>query len=406
MSDPSDAASILHADLDAFYASVEQRDDRRLRGRPVVVGGGVVLACSYEAKARGVRTAMNGRQARALCPEMVVVPPRMAAYTQASKDVFAVFRDTTPLVEGISIDEAFLEVGGLRRIAGSPLEIAARLRAQVAQRVGLPITVGIARTKFLAKVASGVAKPDGLLRVAPEAELAFLHPLPVRRLWGVGAVTAEKLHALGIRTVGEVAAIGEPALVSILGRAGGRHLHALAHNRDPRPVLPTQRRRSIGSQQALGRRTRSPDELDALLAGTLDRLGRRLRDGHRVSRTVVLRLRFGDFSRATRSHTLPEATAHTATLLAAARELLGAATPLIRERGITLLGVSLGNLTDDDAVQLALPFDRGSGPALDSTLDDLRARFGARSVTRGTLLRTRAPLEMPLLPDDELPDDP
>lgn len=402
----ADSATILHADLDAFYASVEQRDDRRLRGRPVVVGGGVVLACSYEAKARGVRTAMNGRQARALCPEMVVVPPRMAAYTQASKAVFAVFHDTTPLVEGISIDEAFLEVGGLRRIAGSPLEIATRLRAQVAQRVGLPITVGIARTKFLAKVASGVAKPDGLLRVAPEAEPAFLHPLPVRRLWGVGAVTAEKLHALGIRTVGEVAAIGEPALVSILGRAGGRHLHALAHNRDPRPVLPTQRRRSIGSQQALGRRARSPDELDALLAGTLDRLGRRLREGHRVSRTVVLRLRFGDFSRATRSHTLPEATAHTATLLAAARELLVAATPLIRERGITLLGVSLGNLTDDDAVQLALPFDRGSGPALDSALDGLRARFGARSVTRGTLLRTRAPLEMPQLPDDVLPAEP
>ncbi|QNG50709.1 DNA polymerase IV [Pseudonocardia petroleophila] len=409
MSDPSppaDAATILHADLDAFYASVEQRDDRRLRGRPVIVGGGVVLACSYEAKARGVRTAMNGRQARSLCPQAIVVPPRMAAYAQASKDVFAVFRDTTPLVEGISIDEAFLEVGGLRRIAGAPVEIAARLRERVAAEVGLPITVGVARTKFLAKVASGVAKPDGLLRVAPEAELAFLHPLPVRRLWGVGAVTTEKLHAMGIRTVGEVAAVGEPALVSMLGRAGGRHLHALAHNRDPRPVQATERRRSIGSQQALGRRPRSPDELDALLAGTLDRLGRRLRGGHRVCRTVVLRLRFGDFSRATRSHTVPEATAHTATLLAACRELLVAALPMIRERGLTLLGVSLGNLADDDAVQLALPFDRAAGAALDSTLDDLRARFGARSVTRGTLLRTRAPLEVPLLPDDPPPDDP
>nr|WP_205346881.1 DNA polymerase IV [Pseudonocardia broussonetiae] len=397
---PEDAATVLHADLDAFYASVEQRDDRRLRGRPVIVGGGVVLACSYEAKARGVRTAMNGRQARALCPQAIVVPPRMAAYSQASKDVFAVFRDTTPLVEGISIDEAFLEVGGLRRIAGAPVDIAARLRERVAREVGLPITVGVARTKFLAKVASGVAKPDGLLRVAPEGELAFLHPLPVRRLWGVGAVTTEKLHAMGIRTVGEVAAVGEAALVSMLGPAGGRHLHALAHNRDPRPVRPAQRRRSIGSQQALGRRPRTDEELDALLAGTLDRLARRLRGGRRVSRTVVLRLRFGDFSRATRSHTLPEATAHTATLLSAARELLVAALPMIRERGLTLLGVSLGNLADDDAVQLALPFDRAAGAALDSTLDDLRARFGARSVTRGTLLHTRAPLEVPLLPDE------
>jgi DNA polymerase-4 len=394
------AATILHADLDAFYASVEQRDDPRLRGRPVIVGGGVVLACSYEAKARGVRTAMNGRQARGLCPEAIVVPPRMEAYSAASKAVFAVFRDTTPLVEGISIDEAFLEVGGLRRIAGEPLGIAVALRRAVAERVGLPITVGIARTKFLAKVASGVAKPDGLLLVPPDGELAFLHPLPVERLWGVGRVTAEKLHALGVRTVGEVADLGEPALVSILGRAGGRHLHALAHNRDPRAVVQTPRRRSIGSQQALGRRARSPEELDAILAGTLDRLGRRLRGGHRVCRTVVLRLRFGDFSRATRSHTLPEATAHTATLLAAARDLLAAARPMITERGLTLLGISLASLLDDGAVQLALPFDRGSGPALDVTLDSVRARFGSRSVTRATLLNARPAIAMPLLPDD------
>lgn len=409
MSTPGDGApplhaTVLHADLDAFYASVEQRDDARLRGRPVIVGGGVVLACSYEAKARGVRTAMNGRQARAVCPEAVVVPLRMAAYSAASRAVFAVFRDTTPLVEGISIDEAFLEVGGLRRIAGSPEEIAVRLRSEVARRVGLPITVGIARTKFLAKVASGVAKPDGLLLVPPDGELAFLHPLPVRRLWGVGAVTAEKLHALGIRTVGEVAGVGEAALVSILGTAGGRHLHALAHNLDPRPVTATPRRRSIGSQQALGRR-RSPDELDALLAGTLDRLARRLRSGHRVSATVVLRLRFGDFTRATRSHTLAEPTAHTATLLAAARDLLGTAGPLIEHKGLTLLGVSLAGLDHDTSVQLALPFDAASGPALDVTLDSVRARFGARSVTRGTLLRVAPGISVPLLPDDPDPAD-
>lgn len=390
-------ATILHADLDAFYASVEQRDRPSLRGRPVIVGGGVVLACSYEAKRRGVRTAMNGRQARLLCPEAVVVPPRMQAYTDASRAVFAVFRDTTPLVEGLSIDEAFLEVAGLRRIAGSPLEIAAGLRRAVAEQVGLPITVGIARTKFLAKVASGVAKPDGLLLVPPDGELAFLHPLPVERLWGVGRVTAAKLHALGFRTVADVAALGEAGLVSVVGRAAGRHLHALALGLDPRPVDTARRRRSIGSQQALGRRTRDPAELDAILAGTLDRLGRRLRGAHRTCRTVVLRLRFDDFTRATRSHSLVEGTAHTSTLLEAARVLLGAALPLVRDRGCTLLGVSLSALADDRAAQLALPFDARSGPTLDGTLDAVQERFGARSVTRATQLRLRPAVEMPRL---------
>ena len=204
---------ILHADLDSFYASVEQRDDPRLRGRPVIVGGGVVLAASYEAKAYGVRTAMGGRQARALCPDAVVVPPRMEAYSEASKAVFAVFDDTTPLVEPMSIDEAFLDVRGLRQIRGSPTEIAIKLRADVREPVGLPITVGVARTKFLAKVASGVGKPDGLLVVPVERELAFLHPLPVQRLWGVGRVTAEKLRARGIVTVADVAELDERALV-------------------------------------------------------------------------------------------------------------------------------------------------------------------------------------------------
>lgn len=392
-------ATILHADLDAFYASVEQRDDPRLRGRPVIVGGGVVLAASYEAKACGVRTAMSGRQARTLCPRAVVVEPRMPAYAEASRAVFAVFEQTTPLVEGLSIDEAFLEVGGLWRIAGAPRDIAVRLRREVLEQVGLPITVGIARTKFLAKVASAVAKPDGLLAVPPDGELAFLHPLPVQRLWGVGAVTAEKLHALGVRTVGEVAGLGEAALVSILGRAAGRHLHALAHNHDPRPVDTDRRRRSIGSQQALGRRPRTATELDAILAGTLDRLGRRLRAAHRVCRTVVLRLRFADYSRATRSHSLAEPTAHTATLLGTARGLLAGALPEITGRGITLLGVSLAGLHDDSTVQLALPFDAQSGPALDRTLDSVRDRFGSTAVTRGTLLGHRPGISVPLLPD-------
>src|SRR5881275_3207201 len=243
---------VLHADADAFFASVEQRDDPRLRGRPVIVGGGVVLAASYEAKAYGIRTAMGGRQARRICPDAIVVPPRFSAYTEASRELFAVFEDTSPVVEGLSIDEAFIDVRGMERIAGTPPQIAARLRVAARERVGLPVTVGVARTKFLAKVASGVAKPDGLLVVPPDRELAFLHPLPVEALWGVGTVTAEKLHELGISTVGEVARFDETALVSVLGRASGRQLHALSHNRDPRPVRVGRRRGSIGSQRALG----------------------------------------------------------------------------------------------------------------------------------------------------------
>jgi DNA polymerase-4 len=392
-------ATILHADLDSFYASVEQRDDPRLRGRPVIVGGGVVLAASYEAKAFGVTSAMGGRQARRLCPHAIVVPPRIEAYSDASKAVFEIFDDTTPLVEGLSVDEAFLDARGMRRISGSPLEIAARLRARVREHVGLPITVGIARTKFLAKVASGVAKPDGLLMVPPDAELEFLHPLPVERLWGVGRVTAAKLHARGITTVRQVAELGETALVSMLGRGSGRHIHALAHNRDPRRVRTGQRRRSIGSQRALGWRPggKSPLELDATLVAIVDRLGRRLRAARRVCRTVMLRLRFEDSSRATRSYTLNEATAHTQTILGTARGLLADAMPLIERQGITLLGLTLGNLESDDAVQLALPLDRRR--AIDSTIDDVRDRFGSAAITRAVLLGRREGFSPPMLPD-------
>jgi DNA polymerase-4 len=392
-------ATILHADLDAFYASVEQRDDPRLRGRPVIVGGGVVLAASYEAKAHGVRTAMGGGQARRLCPQAIVVRPRMSAYTDASRAVFAVFEDTSPLVEGLSIDEAFLDVSGMRRIAGAPVEIAVRLRQRVLERVGLPITVGVARTKFLAKVASGVAKPDGLLVVPPDRELAFLHPLPIERLWGVGAVTAEKLRGRGITTVGQVARLNEATLVSMLGRASGRQLHALAHNRDPRRVQRGRRRRSMGAQRALGRRRRSPEELDSALLGLVDRLARRLRAARRVCRTVTLRLRFDDFSRATRSHTLAEATARTEVILTEARELFAAATPLIERKGVTLVGVALGNLGDASAVQLALPFDGYRASALDTALDAVRDRFGTSAITRAVLLGHDPGFTMPMLPD-------
>ena len=392
-------ATVLHADLDAFYASVEQRDDPRLRGRPVLVGGGVVLAASYEAKAYGVRTAMGGSRARRLCPGAVVVPPRWEAYSEASKAVFKVFENTTPLVEGLSIDEAFLDVRGLGRISGSPTEIAHRLRREVLEQVGLPITVGIARTKFLAKVASGVAKPDGLLLVEPDGELAFLHPLPVDALWGVGPVTARKLKNVGIQTVGEVAQLAEVALVSMLGRASGRQLHALAHNRDPRRVQARRRRRSIGAQRALGRSRRSPEALDAVVVGLIDRVTGRLRHARRACRTVVLRLRFDDFSRATRSHTMSEATTQTHTILATARELLTAAGPLIESRGLTLLGVALTNLQDDRAIQLALPFDGDRARALDATLDLVRDRFGTTSITRAVLLGRDQGPSVPMLPD-------
>jgi DNA polymerase-4 len=392
-------ATILHADLDAFYASVEQRDDPRLRGLPVIVGAGVVLAASYEAKATGVRTAMSLGRARRLCPRAVVVPPRMSAYVEASKAAYRVFDDTTPLVEGLSIDEAFLDVRGMRRIAGTPVEIAARLRVAVRERVGLPITVGVARTKFLAKVASGVAKPDGLLVVPPDRELEFLHPLPVEHLWGVGAVTAAKLRTCGIGTVGELARLPEAALVAMLGRAQGRHLHALAHNRDPRPVHPRRRRRSIGSQRALGRSPRSPDAIDAVAIGLVDRVTRRMRTAGRVGRTVVLRLRFDDFSRATRSHTLPRATANTETILDATRQLLATAMPTIEREGITLVGISVANLDDDGAVQLVLPLDGHDWEALDAALDEIRGRFGPNAVIRAVLLGRDQGLSVPLLPD-------
>lgn len=395
----NDEATILHADLDAFYASVEQRDRPELRGRPVVVGGGVVLAASYEAKAFGIRAAMGGAQVRRLCPHVVVVPARMAAYTEASRAVFAIFERTTPMVEGLSIDEAFLDVGGLRRLVGPPLDIAVELRRRVAEDVGLPISVGIACTKFLAKVASAVCKPDGLLLVPPGGELAFLHPLPVERLWGVGPVTAAKLHERGIVSVGEVAALAEHHLVSIVGAAAGHQLHALAHNRDPRRVQVGRRRGSIGSQRALGRARRTAADIDAVLIGLVDRVTGRLRKARRIGRTVVLRLRFGDFSRATRSHTLPEATAETATILEAALALLHRARPLIDERGLTLVGVAVANLADDRPVQLALPLRGRPTGSLDAAVDDLRNRFGSGAVTRAVQIGRDQGFSVPMLPD-------
>lgn len=391
-------ASILHADLDSFYASVEQRDDPALRGRPVLVGGGVVLAASYEAKRRGVRTPMNLREARQRCPDAIIVPPRMDAYSQASKAVFEVFRDTTPLVDALSIDEAFLEVGGLHRLVGSPELIGHRLRTRIREEVGLPITVGIARTKFLAKVASVSAKPDGLLLVPPEGELDFLHPLPVGRLWGVGAVTEAALNRRGLITVGDVAALDEPALTSMLGKGSGRHLHALAHNRDPRPVETGRRRKSIGAQSALGNRRRTPDEVEARLAGLVERVARRMRTANRRARTMTLRLRLADMSRLTRSHSWSVPTDRTDALIATARELFRRERELLDARGLTLIGISVSGF-DGDSVQLELPLDRRPEAKLDATLDDLRARFGTASVMRGSLVGRDTGFSVPLLPD-------
>ncbi|MFT4084495.1 MAG: DNA polymerase IV [Nocardioides sp.] len=400
------SATLLHADLDSFFASVEQRDAPALLGRPVLVGGGVVLAASYEAKAHGVRAGMGGRIARRLCPDAVVVPPRFEAYAEASHGVFEIFRDTTPLVEPVSIDEAFLDVGGLRRLVGEPRLIAVRLRDRVRAEVGLPISVGIARTKYLAKVASAVSKPDGLLVVEPDREREFLNPLPVERLWGVGEKTAVRLHADGIRTIGQLAAREREELTGTLGRANGQQLWALANLLDPRPVVVGRRRSSIGSQRALGTRRRSFTELEEMLAGLVDRVARRLRAGERIGRTFTLRLRFADFDRATRSATIPHATSATATWLETGRRLLRQARPLIEERGCTLLGVTIAGLVSPDSEQLELPlFEPATvvgelrGSALDQALDGVRGKYGAAALTRAALVGRGSGIEMPTLPD-------
>jgi DNA polymerase-4 len=402
-------ASILHADLDAFFASVEQRDDPELRGKPVIVGPGVVLAASYEARRFGVRSAMGGAKARRLCPEAIVVPPRFTAYVEASKAVFAIFRDTAPTVEAVSIDEAFLDVRGLERIGlGTPGEIAVRLRRRVRAEVGLPLSVGVASTKHLAKVASNAAKPDGLRIVAAGREAAFLHPLPVEALWGVGPATQVKLHAAGIRTVGQLAALDEADAVALLGRGAGRQLHAIAHNRDPRRVRSGRGRRSIGSQSALGSsRTRSPEELEAIAAGLADRVCRRARRSGHVGRTVVLRLRYGDFTRATRSKTLARPTAATAPVLTALRALLAAERDVIRRRGLTLLGVTLTNLdrAQSVGVQMELPLAATAlsvrdPAALDTATDAIRDRFGSGALQRAALLHRGERASAWLMPGD------
>ena len=375
-------ATIIHADVDSFFASVAQRDDPTLRGKPVAVGPGIVMAATYEARAFGVRSAMPAEKAKRLCPALVVVQADFDSYVKASRQLFRIFRDSAPMVEGMSLEEAFLDVRGLGHIAGSPVEIAIRLRQRVRDEIGLPLSVGIARTKGIAKMASKTSKPEGLLAVSQAGELPFLHPIRVERLWGVGASTATRLHAAGVETVGQVAAMTREELESILGRAGARSLHAFALGRDPRRVRIGSGRRSVGAQRGLGLSRLRRDDLDATLVSLVDRVTHRMRKGGHVGRTVVLRLRFGDYKRATRSRTLSHATAGTEPILAAVRSLARAALPEMKRRGVTMVGITVQGLGDGAAVQLELPLGRSS-PALDQALDQVREQFGTDAVTRG-----------------------
>ncbi len=386
--------TILHADLDAFYASAEQMLDPTLKGKPVLVGGGIVLAASYEARAHGVRSPMPARDALRLCPDAIVVNGHFERYLDLSAQVMAILEDATPLIEQISIDEAFLDVSGTTHILGRPSTIARQIRARVADEVGLPISVGVASTKFLAKIASARAKPDGLVVVQIGTELDFLHPLPVEAMWGVGRVTAANLHRFGIYTVGDLAAVPSRALGSSLGPAVSGALHALAWNRDPRRVVGGRRAGSVGSQQALGRGLMDPDELAVVVLGLADRIGRRVRKKGRAGTTLTVRVRFPGPRSVTRSHTLPTPTASTAALAELGGVLLNRAMDGESEP-VTLVGMSLSNLTTDEVLQLELAVDPGDvlragsaadlrRRALDAAVDEVRERFGRKLLKLGS----------------------
>ena len=386
------AATILHADLDAFYASVEQLLDPSLAGRPIAVGAGVVLAASYEARAYGVRAGMAGWMARRLCPGIRFVGGHFREYERLGDAVIEVLRDFTPVVERVSIDEAFCDVSGALHLFGPPGDIAAAIRGRVRTEIGLALSIGVARTKHLAKVASQVAKPDGLVVVDPERERAFLGPLPVALLWGVGPATEARLADVGIRTVGDLAGASTPVLERLLGRAAGAKLSARAVNVDPRRVVTTGRAASVGAQAALGRRTLEPDLLRTTLGYLSDRVGSRLRTARRAGRTVTVRVRFPGMRSVTRSITVPVAVSATLTLAEVATELAWTAVADHPAEGeVTLLAVSVANLVDEPALQLELPLgvhDRHrpgttTGAArwsVDRSIDAVRSRFGRESV--------------------------
>jgi DNA polymerase-4 len=386
-------ATILHADLDAFYASVEQLLDPSLQGKPIAVGGGVVLAASYEAKAYGVRGGMAGRRARELCPQLQFVGGHFAEYQRLGDQVIDIMRDFTPLVERISIDEAFLEVAGSVHLFGSPRTIATDIRRRARLETGLPVSVGVARTKHLAKIASQVAKPDGLLVVEPEHELEFLHPLPVELMWGVGPVTQARLAERGITTIGELAATPGRSLEHLLGRAVGTKLGSLAWNQDPRAIETAHRAASVGAQSALGRKEISDELICMTLRHLADRVATRLRAKERAGKTVTVRVRFVEMQSVTRSITLPSAISATPILAEVARSLVTTAlNDHPEERDITLLAISVSHLVYEPALQLELPIEldgenlrpgTAAGAArwaLDRSVDAVRDRFGRRAV--------------------------
>lgn len=397
------AATILHADLDAFYASVEVRDRPELRDRPVAVGGGVILAATYQARALGVSAPMTGRAARNRCPNLVLLPPRFSQYVAASESVMTVLRRFTPEVEPISIDEAFLDVAGSVHLFGPPLEIARAIRAQVRQEVGLAISVGAATTKHLAKIASRVAKPDGVVVVEPGTETAFLEPLPVGYLWGIGPVGERRLATYGIGTIGQLAEVGESTLVGWFGARSGRHFWHLAHNRDARPVVAgASRPGSVGAQSAGDATT--IEHRHAALLGLADRVGWRLRRRQRAGRRITVQVRFSDLTRASRSITLPAPLAETTSLYRAAA---GLADSLVAERAagrsVTLVALAVDQLANAPHLQLEMPLATGpADPALragsavhrrlrsvDAAVDRARDRFGRSAVQRATVLATR-----------------
>jgi DNA polymerase-4 len=392
------AATILHADLDAFYASVEQLLDPSLRGKPIAVGGGVVLAASYEAKAFGVQGGMPGRKARELCPQLRFVGGHFKEYQRLGDEAIGVVGDFTPLVERISIDEAFAEVAGSVHLFGTPAEMATSIRNRVRTEVGLPISIGVARTKHLAKIASQVAKPDGLVVVDPDTELNFLHDLPVELMWGVGPVTRSRLAEVGVSTIGQLANTPGQSLERLLGRAVGGKLGALAWNRDPREIESHHRARSVGAQSALGKRPATEEVVRTALRHLADRVASRLRAKSRAGRTVTVRVRFADLSSVTRSATLPAAISATSILAEVAADLAGAAlTDHADEKFISLLAISVTHLEVDSALQLELPFEledeerrpgteRGAARwVLDRAVDSVRERFGREAVGYGSV---------------------
>ncbi len=399
------AASILHIDLDAFYASVEVLRDPSLSGRPMAVGGGVVLSATYEARRHGVRSGMGIGEARRLCPRLVVVGGVFGDYVAYSERVMEIFRRFTPIVEPISIDEAFLDVGGSTHLFGPPAIIGSRIRETIRLETGLPASVGIAGTKFLAKVASRVAKPDGMIEVAPGAEIRFLHGLDAGVIWGVGPVTRERLAHYGIRTVGELAEVPVAILESWLGPGAGSHLHALAWNRDPRLVTPGRRAGSVGAQSTFGKDVTDPVEHRRILLRLAERVGSRLRRKQRAGRTVTARIRFADFQTITRQLRLPGPTAATSALFRAGCRLTRQAiTEASGGRGVRLLGISVSHLERMPSLQMELPLEGGdldeeilrpgsrlglAHRSLDAAVDRARTAFGGEAVERATLLGLR-----------------